>query len=101
VIPTRPAAGSALALFVTGLGETTPPLASGSAAPTDALYTAIASVTAMIGGQAAQVLFAGLAPGYAGLYQVNVVVPQLAAGDYAVQITVGGVASNTVTVSVR
>jgi uncharacterized protein (TIGR03437 family) len=35
------------------------------------------------------------------LYQVNVVVPQLAAGDYAVQITVGGVASNTATVSVQ
>ena len=33
------------------------------------------TVTATLGGQAAQVQFAGLAPGFVGLYQVNVIVP--------------------------
>jgi adhesin/invasin len=60
-----------------------------------------ASVTATIGGTPATVQFAGLAPGYAGLYQVNVVVPQLAAGDYPLQLSVAGIASNSATVSVR
>jgi adhesin/invasin len=60
-----------------------------------------AVVTATVGGQPATVLFAGLAPGYAGLYQVNLVVPQLVPGDYPLQISAGGVASNTAIVSVR
>jgi len=42
-----------------------------------------------------------LAPDYAGLDQVNLVVPQLAAGDYPVQISAGGVLSNTATISVQ
>ena len=58
-------------------------------------------VTASIGSAPATVTFAGLAPGYAGLYQVNVLVPALAAGDYPLRITAGGVASNTATVTVR
>ena len=59
------------------------------------------TVTATIGGQAARVIFAGLAPGYAGLYQVNVLVPQLAAGAYPIQISAGGVLSNSAIVSVE
>jgi len=46
-------------------------------------------------------VFAGLAPGYAGLYQVNLVVPQLARGDYPLQVTAGGAAANTAIVSVQ
>ena len=45
----------------------------------------------MIGGQAAQVLFSGLAPGFPGLYQVNVIVPNsAAAGAQKLTITIGG-----------
>jgi len=40
-------------------------------------------------------------PGFAGLYQVNVVVAQLPTGDYPLQISAAGVASNLATVSVR
>jgi uncharacterized protein (TIGR03437 family) len=40
-----------------------------------------------VGGQAATVTFAGLAPGFAGLYQVNLTVPSgLTAGNLAVDI---------------
>jgi len=98
----RPAAaGSVLSAFLTGLGETDHPVPTGAAAGDAPLANVLAPVSATIGGQTAQVQFAGLAPGYVGLYQVNLMVPQLAPGDYPLTISVAGVASNSGTVSVR
>jgi uncharacterized protein (TIGR03437 family) len=56
-----------------------------------------------IGGLPAFVSFAGLAPGFIGLYQVNVQVPQgVAAGDAVpVVLSIGATASNPVTIAVR
>jgi uncharacterized protein (TIGR03437 family) len=56
-----------------------------------------------IGGVPTAVSFSGLAPGFAGLYQVNVQVPPSAptGGGVAVVLAIGGVASNTVTVAVE
>lgn len=49
-----------------------------------------------IAGVSAQVLFSGLAPGYIGLYQVNVVVPQgIANGVVDLQVAAGGMQSPT------
>jgi len=47
--------------------------------------------------------FAGLAPNFAGLYQVNALVPANAPAGSAVPvfITVGGVVSNTVTIAIQ
>jgi adhesin/invasin len=62
------------------------------------------NVTATIGGQTAQVAFAGMAPGFAGLMQINIVVPEgVTPGDSVpLQIAVNGVASQAGTViSVR
>jgi uncharacterized protein (TIGR03437 family) len=100
--PDRTAApASLLAVYATGLGAVNPPVATATPAPTVSLSVVTAAVTATVGGQPATVLFAGLAPGYAGLYQVNLMVPQLAPGDYPLQISAGGVASNTATISIR
>lgn len=95
------ASSSAIAVYVTGLGAVNPSVATGAQAPAASLSNVTATVTATVGGQPANVLFAGLAPGYAGLYQVNLVIPQLTPGDYQLQITAGGVASNTAIVSTR
>jgi uncharacterized protein (TIGR03437 family) len=67
------------------------------------LSSLIATPTVAIGGVAAPVAFAGLAPGYIGLYQMNVQVPQgVAAGDAVpVMLSTGAIPSNTVTISVR
>ena len=100
--PDHPAApASTVAVYATGLGAVNPPVATGAQASAVPLSNVTAAVTATVGGQPASVPFAGLAPGYAGLYQVNLLVPQLAPGDYPVQISADGVASNTATLSIR
>jgi uncharacterized protein (TIGR03437 family) len=69
------APGSVIQLFATGLGAVNPPVQPGTSAPTSPLSTVNAAVSATIGGRAAQVTYAGAAPGLIGTYQVNVIVP--------------------------
>jgi len=49
------------------------------------------------------VIFSGLAPGVAGLYQINVTIPAGVTPGNAVPVilTVGNVQSNTVTIAVQ
>jgi len=78
--PAKP--GETVQVFLTGLGAVTPAITDGAAAPSDSLVKATNTIGANIGGTSATVAFAGLAPGLAGLYQVNVTLPAtLTAGD--------------------
>ena len=87
--------------YLTGAGAVTPTVADGAAASSSSLSKVTSTVTATIGSQAAQVPFAGLAPGFVGLWQVNVVVPAgLTQGDYPLVVSVGGQSSNAANVSV-
>ena len=73
--------GETLVLYLTGLGTVTPAVADGAAGPNPpSTVDESASIFVDIFDQNfvtnnATVSFAGLAPGYAGLYQVNFVVP--------------------------
>jgi uncharacterized protein (TIGR03437 family) len=60
-------------------------------------------VTATIGGVSASVQFAGLTPGFTGLYQVNLTIPGgVTPGDAtALVLTVGGQVSQPVTLAVK
>jgi len=102
---TRPATrGEDLSIFCTGLGSVANQPLSGVPAPiAPPLSTTTAMPTVTVGGVQANVTFSGLAPGLVGLYQVNARVPDNApSGDSVpVVITVGGAASNTVTVAVQ
>lgn len=100
----RPAnRGEYVSLYCTGLGLATNRPALGLPAPSDPLATTIAAPTVTIGGINARVAFSGLAPGYVGLYQVNVQVPAGVTTGSAVPVvlTIGGVLSNTVTIAVQ
>ncbi|HVW11895.1 MAG TPA: IPT/TIG domain-containing protein, partial [Bryobacteraceae bacterium] len=100
--PGSPAsAGSIVSAYVTGLGAVSPQIASGAPAPTGPISYTNAAVTVTVGTAAAHLQFAGLAPTFAGLYQVNFVVPSLPPGQYAVQISSAGSVSNVATIAVQ
>jgi uncharacterized protein (TIGR03437 family) len=81
------AGNSALVLYGTGI--------RGAAALSD--------VTVQIGSQTLPVFYAGAAPDFVGLDQVNVVLPASLAGSGTVNVSVSvsGAVSNTVTVSFK
>jgi uncharacterized protein (TIGR03437 family) len=73
--PLHPAPkGSIIVFYASGLGAVSPPLAEGAVPPTSPLSIA-PGVTATVGGASAPVQFAGLAPGFPGVYQLNVQIP--------------------------
>jgi len=96
--------GTFIDIFATGLGPVTnQPLSGAPAQPNPHLSWTKATVTVTIGGVPATPSFSGLAPGWVGLYQVNVQVPANApVGDAVpVALSMGGVASNQVTMAVQ
>jgi uncharacterized protein (TIGR03437 family) len=70
------AAGETVLIYLTGMGTVTPTLNDGTAGTPSTLYKANASnITVLVAGRPGTVLFNGLAPGFPGLYQINVTLP--------------------------
>ena len=67
--------GEVVLLYLTGMGAVAPSIPDGSAAPANPLSLLPGGVNVYVGGKQAEVLFKGLAPGLAGLYQINFRVP--------------------------
>jgi uncharacterized protein (TIGR03437 family) len=88
--PARP--GDYLVIFATGLGAVMPAIADGAAAPDGLRNTAVVPQV-LIGGIPAPVSFSGLSPQFAGVNQINAIVPAGVAGTVQVQIVSGGVIS--------
>jgi uncharacterized protein (TIGR03437 family) len=98
----NPAApGSIVVLYGTGGGQTNPPSTDG--AITAQAMSLVSDVSVTVGGQPAQVLYAGNAGGeVAGVVQVNIQLPAGVTGTVPVVLTVGGVSSSaSVTVSIQ
>ncbi|MCC6585701.1 MAG: putative Ig domain-containing protein [Bryobacterales bacterium] len=95
--------GAAIVLYVEGLGAVNQSLPAGQPAPVNPLARSVVPVTVTVGGLPAEVLFAGLTPGLAGLYQINLVVPMgVTAGDAVpVIVTANGQSSNAATIAIR
>lgn len=73
---------------------------SGEPAAVAPLARETLETTVAVGGMQAQVIFAGMAPGFIGLVQVDFQVPDLPAGDYPIQVRIGTAQSNTPAVTV-
>jgi uncharacterized protein (TIGR03437 family) len=100
----RPAQkGEFVSLYCTGLGAVSHRPALGAPSLSNPLATTAATPAVTVGGVNASVSFSGLAPGYVGLYQVNIQVPASAPSGDAVPVilSIGGVTANTVTLAVQ
>ncbi|HTC32341.1 MAG TPA: IPT/TIG domain-containing protein, partial [Bryobacteraceae bacterium] len=72
--------GDAITILATGLGSVEPAVPSGVPGPADPPAVAAICPIVKIGGVAAKITFAGLAPGFVGTYQINVTAPSTLSG---------------------
>jgi uncharacterized protein (TIGR03437 family) len=93
--------GGVLVLYATGEGQTNPAGVDGGV--NNSVYPKpLAPVSAQIGGQAAQILYAGAAPGFvAGVLQVDLQIPAGVTGTVALQLTVGNASTAGLPVSIK
>ncbi len=88
--PARP--GEIVILWATGLGATVPPMEAGQI-PAEAVWIARRSdFRVELAGEAVpreNLLYAGVAPGFAGLYQINLRLPKSLRADPEIRIAVG------------
>lgn len=94
---TSPAvAGEIVVLYAAGLGRTVPDVPSGHivSAATSILYASQMQVLLnAVPCPASSVYYAGLTPGYAGLYQINLKLPDALPPNPAIQVIIGAQAS--------
>ena len=117
--PNNPAAvGSTVVLYGTGQGQVSPAVPDGTAAPVLPLSQTVAvptsngttclnsqpSMCVAVGGTGfGAIQYSGLAPGFVGLWQINVTIPAGTPPGNAVpvRVIINGTPSNTVTIAVR
>jgi uncharacterized protein (TIGR03437 family) len=110
-------AGSTIQLYGTGQGQVSPAVPDGTAAPSSPLSNTVAvptsdaascfntqpSVCVAIGSTGfGNIQFSGLAPGYIGLWQINVTIPTgTPSGNANLRVIINGTPSNVVTIAVK
>ena len=95
--------GETLVIYMTGLGQVNGKLGAGQAAPPSPLLRVLAPVQVQIGATTPITpSFAGLTPGFVGVYQVNVAVPRdLPAMVYPLSVSENGISSNSQNIQVQ
>jgi uncharacterized protein (TIGR03437 family) len=93
ITPEAPATpGEIILLYATGLGQTMPPVPYGQLFDEAAPLEQLADFKVVLDGVAAGaggVAYAGIAPGFAGLYQLNVVLPKSTKSNPEIRIGFG------------
>ena len=88
--PSHP--GDIAILYATGLGATNPPWPSGEVAQSAAYIAQRNNLQVLLDGVAVdphQVLYAGVTPGYSGLYQINFVIPPGTGPNPEIRVQIG------------
>jgi uncharacterized protein (TIGR03437 family) len=86
--------GSIVTAYLIGIGPLDGTVATGAAAPNDRLLQATLPSKVTIGGFDTSIKFLGLTPGFVGLAQANLEIPNLSPGKYNIVLTIDGVDSN-------
>ena len=95
--PVSAVGASVIVIYATGLGPTNPPASTGaSGASSEPLNRVVDPLSVVLGQNNATVLYAGLAPGMQGVYQLNLA-PNPALGN-TLSLSQGNYQSNLVTV---
>lgn len=84
--------GEVIILFAEGLGRTQPDIVSGELVQRATPILLISQLQILLNGMpipAFNVLYAGLAPGFSGLYQINLLLPAWLPANPNVQISIG------------
>jgi len=92
------APGDIVILYATGLGQTNPPVESGVLPTQAAPLVDIGKFSVVLNGVAVNpsaISYAGIAPGFAGLYQINVRLPASTGANPQIRIGLGGILSPT------
>jgi hypothetical protein len=82
-----------ITIWATAVGPVLNAPATGDRAPLSPMATVMSQPTVTVGGETTTVSFAGLAPGFAGLYQVNAALPAGIGSGAPVVVTAGGASS--------
>ena len=89
-IPSNPVkAGAVMTIYGIGFGPVSPAVPAGMVASG---ASSLNNITFLFNQTPAQIQYAGLAPGFVGLYQFNIEVPSLSPADYPLKVQVGGTA---------
>jgi uncharacterized protein (TIGR03437 family) len=95
-------AGQTLTIYATGQGDVAPAVEDGAPSPVQPPAVTLTRPDVFIGYKSAPVLFSGLAPGWVGLWQINVAVPPDAPVGGAVPLIVNqGITSNALPITVE
>ena len=97
--PAQP--GQYVVVYLTGQGRVEPPVATGAAPSASPLSVPLATIQAQVGGKEAHIGLAGLAPGFVGLLQMVIEIPEVAGGEQSLDVSIGGVPANTTVLSVK